>query len=163
MPFLIDREVKKWGKSIIANGTPNLGAFDLFYIFFWVGLATGKKIQSAGIDREATGTGKSYTKSYKHIKEMLAAVVVISTSKSSGFTSQKTITSAIDKYMDSDSETELSSHGEELMMSYVQGGFEHMRQLIKKPTEADLFVHKAYQEIEKGFAKNKDWNFSQTK
>lgn len=160
MAFLIDREVKKWGKSIVANGEPSLGAFDLFYIFFWVGLANGKKIQSTGIDREFTGTGKSYTKSYKNIKEMLAAVVVMSTSKSSGFKSQKAITSAIDKYMDSDSETELSAYGEELMMSYVQGGFEHMRQVMRNPTEADLFVHRAYQEIEKGFKKNKDWKHS---
>ena len=160
MAFLIDRNVKKWGKSIIGKGEPSLGAFDLFYIFFWVGLATGKKIQSKGIDREFTGTGKSYTKSYKNIKEMLASVVVMSTSKSSGFKSQKTITSAIEQYMDSDNETELSPDGEELMMSYVQGGFEHMRQVMKNPTEADLFVHRAYQEIEKGFTKNEDWNFS---
>ena len=147
-------------KNILKKGSPKLDEFDLFYLFFWVGLSTGKKTSTKGLDMKDTGSGKTYTAAYKGLKDMLGTVLVMSTSKSNGFNSRESLTTAIEKYMDSSSATALSQEGEELMMNYVQSGYLHMKRIMAEPTEPDVFIFRAYKEIEEGFSDNKDWNFS---
>ena len=88
----IDREASNWGKGIINNGIPDLGEFDLFYIFFWVGLSTGKKTSTSGLNLKDTGSGKNYTLPYRGLKDILGTVLVMSASNSSGFKTRESIT-----------------------------------------------------------------------
>jgi len=155
----IDRSVATWGRSIIHNGSPDLTEFDLFYLFFWVGLSLGKTESTKNIVKKDIGSGKTYTAPYSHLREMLATVLIMSESKVSGFKTKAQITKSIEEYMDVDSPTVLSQKGEDLMMSYVQSGFSEMKKIMpKSPKAADYFVYKAYKRIEEGFEKNKKWD-----
>jgi len=154
----IDRSVASWGKHIIHRGSPDLTEFDLFYLFFWVGLSLGKTESTKNIEKKDIGSGKNYTAPYRHLREMLATVLIMSESKESGFKTKGQITKSIEEYMDVESPTILSQKGEDLMMSYVQSGFSEMKKIMPpSPKDASNFVFMAYKKIEEGFEGNKKW------
>ena len=159
MPFRIDRSVKSWADAILEkkdSNLPKFNQFDLFYLFFWIGLSHGKTAEVVN----PVDVSYAYTHKYKSIKEMLAAIVVMSTSKESGFDTKETLTNTINLYMDTNKDTELTAKGEALMMRYVQAGYNHMKQIMSLPQEPDIFVARAYEEIDKGFSKNNEWGLN---
>ena len=129
MTFRINREADQWFKNIKKSMDIDL---DYYYLCLMIGFAANKKEQVIdGVDKIAY-----YPSKYNGSDKLITACMLMMESEKMGIDLSKRDSAIrnLDKYLDAKSPTDLSSDiGFKTMNEYASGGFDFLRQKLKKP------------------------------
>lgn len=147
--FKLDKNALQWGDGLIDKKTgPIKTDFDLYYIFLLVGLGKGRSeaIESGRVNNFT----KSYPIAYHDSRSKIAALLLYSDLKDSGFEvdNRAIVKSKISKILSSDSQTFLSDEAIEKLNRYANGGYRVIKEVFPKaPHSGSVFLSGVYDEF----------------
>jgi len=152
--FRIDKEFEDWQEQFRTGKTPFRVDFDLYFLCYMMGIASGKKNPNSENLKDMT---RFFVDDYKGYKSVIATSLILAESKVTGLDKQKDIKQLMEKYFDNENMNQLSDRGVTIMNQYASAGFKELSKNIQKSdTPANLLIT-ANKLIKEKFASNKKW------
>jgi hypothetical protein len=164
--FKIHSGVEKWGKTLLRQGSRKESAdlvanpiktqFDLFYLFFLVGVLAGRQPQG---DVEYKDIVRTYPEAYTEYRYIMAGLLLATELAVAGVPiDRKQAQRKVIDLLRSDSATFLSSDAIEVMNGYAAGGFQLVQERLPvAPGEPHDFLLWFHNEMIPYCVQNSQW------